>query len=90
MKLYATVTSERASKGQGGEYLDIVITDSQKIKLWQLNVTPSLNLFIKQYINGRAVDQWVLEANRGEKQKGEHSIGCCKDHTKHIGCCNEE
>lgn len=26
MKLYATTTSERATKGQGGDYLEIVIT----------------------------------------------------------------
>lgn len=32
MKLYATVTSERASKGQGGEWLDIeVLNEHQRI-----------------------------------------------------------
>lgn len=30
MKLYATTTSERASKGQGGDYLDIVIYNQEK------------------------------------------------------------
>ncbi len=31
MKLYATVTSERATKGQGGEYLDIEIMGQGKL-----------------------------------------------------------
>lgn len=31
MKLYATTTSERASKGQGGEYLDIEIKNDDRI-----------------------------------------------------------
>ncbi len=31
MKLYATTTSERASKGQGGnDYLDILVNDEEK------------------------------------------------------------
>ncbi len=31
MKLYATTTSERASKGQGGKYLNIEITSDRSI-----------------------------------------------------------
>ncbi len=31
MKLYATVTSERATKGQGGEYLDIEVKNEAKL-----------------------------------------------------------
>lgn len=31
MNLYATVTSERATKGQGGEYLDIEVRDKRGI-----------------------------------------------------------
>ena len=40
MKLYATTTSERATKGQGGnDYIDIIINDDTKrviaqIQLW--------------------------------------------------------
>ena len=40
MKFYATVRSERASKGQGGEYLDIEIfatgrdVPTHKVKVW--------------------------------------------------------
>ncbi len=45
MKLYATVTSERASKGQGGnDYLDIDIfcgTTANSVTLARLTVRPS-------------------------------------------------
>jgi hypothetical protein len=42
MKLYATTTSERASKGQGGnEYLQIEITDDKKNILGILNIKPA-------------------------------------------------
>lgn len=41
MKLYATVTSERASKGQGGnEYLDIEIKDDNKEIIGKIHVRP--------------------------------------------------
>jgi len=41
MKLYATTTSERASKGQGGnDYLQIEITDGEKNILGIINVMP--------------------------------------------------
>ena len=38
MRLYATTTSERASKGQGGKYLEIEITDEKKRILAIVNV----------------------------------------------------
>jgi hypothetical protein len=38
MKLYATTTSERASKGQGGEKLYIDIKGQNKNLLWCINV----------------------------------------------------
>lgn len=41
MKLYATTTSERASKGQGGnEFIDIVIFDSQQKPLTKITMKP--------------------------------------------------
>jgi len=41
MKLYATTTSERASKGQGGnEYLKIEITDADKNLLGIIQLSP--------------------------------------------------
>lgn len=41
MKLYATVTSERATKGQGGEWLDIEIMGHAKVVIARLKVRTS-------------------------------------------------
>lgn len=43
MKLYATVQSERAIKGQGGEYLNINITDERKALIAHIKVLPCEN-----------------------------------------------
>lgn len=40
MKLYATTTSERASKGQGGDWLEIEITGEKKERLAIITVAP--------------------------------------------------
>ena len=40
MKLYATITSERATKGQGGKWLKIEILDENKKHLGIINVFP--------------------------------------------------
>jgi len=39
MKLYATTTSERASKGQGGNYLDIEIMGANKVVIARIKVS---------------------------------------------------
>lgn len=41
MKLYAITTSNRASKGQGGDYLDIEIMGENKIVLARIKVSSS-------------------------------------------------
>lgn len=41
MKLYASVTSERATKGQGGKYLDIEIMGDNKMAIARIKVTSS-------------------------------------------------
>lgn len=39
MKLYATTTSERAKKGQGGnKYIEVIINDEQKENICQVLV----------------------------------------------------
>ena len=44
MKIYATVSSERASKGQGGnEYIDIDFLDSEKNHIARLVFMPDAN-----------------------------------------------
>lgn len=45
MKLYATTTSERASKGQGGEWLDINIKDERKVTFAIIKVRKEKGLF---------------------------------------------
>ena len=50
MKLYATTTSERASKGQGGnEYLETVILNTEQKPIYHFIVIPDPEgyLFIK-------------------------------------------
>jgi hypothetical protein len=43
MKLYATTTSERASKGQGGnDYIDIIITDEKQNVIKTLFICPDI------------------------------------------------
>ena len=54
MKLYATVTSERASKGQGGnKYIEVKINDDKKMPIYELAILPDSEgwLFIE---NGSA------------------------------------
>lgn len=51
MKLYATTTTERASKGQGGnEYLHIDITDETGQAIAKIHITT--------FENGRATMNW--------------------------------
>jgi hypothetical protein len=72
MKLYATTTSERASKGQGGEYLDITITTGkEKRKLWTLTVRESSSQFTLTAWNDVDNKYQLSEISKGEKQKGE-------------------
>lgn len=41
MKLYATTTSERASKGQGGnKYIETIITDENKKVIYHVSILP--------------------------------------------------
>ena len=52
MKLYATVTSERASKGQGGnEYLAIVVLDEAKTQRARFDITNDGDGFILDYLD---------------------------------------
>jgi len=85
MKLYATTTSERASKGQGGNYLDIEITGENKIPLWNIKVNLSEWYELKVYnlVNKKKAYKTDLiypHEIKGEKKKDEHDIDCtCKD-----------
>lgn len=85
MKLYANVTSERASKGQGGEYLDIVITGAHQTELVSLHIKPDgVNYRLTGWTHDNHRIDVVISENmtKGEKQKGEgqksmkHPSGC--------------
>ncbi len=74
MKLYATVTSERASKGQGGnEYLDIVIhagSERRIISTIQVRkITGNVTIYTV-YAGDEKIGELI--DTKGEKQKGEH------------------
>lgn len=70
MKLYATVSSERASKGQGGnKYIDIDVNvgsaaDSKRFANIRVNVVDGVYTL---WLDGEVVK------TKGEKQKDEHA-----------------
>lgn len=68
MKLYATTTSERASKGQGGAWLDITVTDKHKNIIFAYTNKDGI-----QAIGYKDGNQWIVDeltSEKGEKQKG--------------------
>ena len=82
MKLYATTTSERASKGQGGnEYLDILVEDYKKLMLEKK--FERLSFEIRDMLNeGKAVNKKkkeeydklkrILKGVKGQIKTGRH------------------
>lgn len=64
MKLYATTTSERASKGQGGNELVIHINDENKKTVASINVLPRdkkyLNNTVRIFIHALIQDATVI------------------------------
>lgn len=77
MLIYATTTSERASKGQGGnEFLEISIKDEQQNEMWRFIVSPgsdSSRPFGALYEADNGVHIWSGKAKqiKGNKQKGD-------------------
>lgn len=67
MKLYATVSSERATKGQGGKrlFIDIMAEDKSVIaKIYVNEDSITLEHYNKSYVLN------VIEIAKGERQKG--------------------
>jgi hypothetical protein len=63
MKLYATVTSERASKGQGGnEYVNINITNEQKHLIAYVQLKPLQNNLSFRF--GFVDPNWVIHQTK--------------------------
>jgi hypothetical protein len=96
MKLYATTTSERASKGQGGnQYLNIMLTAGNKARalVGQLDMSiendgtvyvdfTDMDDITTRLVSARHLDNpEAIAKAKGEKQKGE---------CKHIPKCEEQ
>jgi len=77
MKLYATTTSERATKGQGGQWLDIEIT-AEKQDLAIISVREESNNYLISIIANPERKKQEIWIPKGEKQKGEKGKQCDK------------
>lgn len=98
MKLYATVTSERASKGQGGNHLDIDIftTGPDKathhVKVREDKQTGNILVdFCATYFGKTRVIAreciYIGTETKGERQKGEK---CPHDLAKYCEICSTQ
>lgn len=77
MTLYATVSSERASKGQGGnEYLNIEILDASQEVVATAYITHNGEKTIIEIVYDSMNANVYAEA-KGEKQKGERICKQC-------------
>jgi hypothetical protein len=80
MKLYATTTSERASKGQGGEWLDIIVKnkDNQtalvvKVRTNKGSIGRVYTTIIRDIRYSAPIEldkPQFIEETKGEKKKG--------------------
>lgn len=89
MKLYATVQSERASKGQGGnDFIHIDITDDNKDLIAQLRFTP----FVDTVGDGIKFRVWfddrLIDVSTKLNHKGKFGIKCTHDYDNY-GKCTE-
>jgi len=92
MKLYATTTSERASKGQGGnKYIDITLKDKFQLTLVEMSLYPETTGKKYELVLNGISDDVILtqfEKPKGKKQKGE-LCNCGKNpgfHEKQNNC----
>lgn len=90
MKLYATTTSERASKGQGGQkFIEVLVNDEQGKNLVKLYVEmreDEIYTEVLHYSNGEKL-LFSDQLQKGKKQKDDISpMMKCNNHT---GWCAE-
>lgn len=85
MNLYATITSERASKGQGGKWLKINITNAKKEKIISFDVSELQGDYLIQYKTGEGFNPdwdawWVqkLPTKKAKKQKADWFCENCE------------
>lgn len=74
MKLYATTTSERASKGQGGnKYLNVAISNDKNETIFYMELLPNGDSFIVKSMGATDGVRDILYQNilqlKGKKQK---------------------
>ena len=74
MKTHAKIESERASKGQGGQYIDVTLSGSLKTEIASLRFEPNgIGYRLSGWSHdGHRIDVSISEnTEKGEKQKGE-------------------
>lgn len=94
MKIYGTVTSERASKGQGGEWLKIAIENEARKKvavvhvnaLYQGRTGITLEYLPEVYATDMPTVLLGQATEKGEKQKGETVEDITKCPLNPMGC----
>lgn len=100
MKLYATTTSERASKGQGGEYIVINIQDKNKKPFLKMLVHPNFEkdgqviawwydrkntYVVDTFYEESAINSLIENNTKGKQKKDECSEGCTISQS--TSCC---
>ncbi len=70
MKVYATIESERARKGQGGERVNVVLSDANRIAQYVITYTPDL-----LEVRGAFDNDYLLRIPQGDSAKGEKQKG---------------
>ena len=99
MKLYATITSERATKGQGGKWLNISIDGHNKKTLWKIQVRDYDAFYeIRLYnqITGKQLEDEVILSSKDiqkevKKETGEtkcNDITCINCNNTMEGLCD--
>ena len=83
MKLYATITSERASKGQGGnKFLHIKLLDSRKVQYADFFVAEMPDGIIIRYDIDDDI-AYIEKEPKGKQQKGECRV-CDKPWSENV------
>lgn len=96
MKLYATTTSERASKGQGGnDFLEIEVKGEDKRVFLEFKITAEEDHYKiegwvvhPEYAPNRRSEQYLAyEVEKGKKQKSKECSNCGNPQLDKNGAC---
>jgi hypothetical protein len=100
MKLYAKTTSERASKGQGGKWIEIDILDERKQLVYMLSIKneihkPEMRVYYDidlagiPEVKGEYLSQAInMAIPKGKQQEMGICVSCDKDIPKGSSCDN--